>query len=159
MNYTVRSAQKADMPRVLELIKELAIFENEPDAVLITVEDLINGAFGREKLFKCFVCEKDDHIQAMAICYPRFSTWKGKTIHLEDLIVTQKYRGQGLGKALYSAVMKYAFELKVGRVEWVVLDWNTSAINFYESTGAVVDRQWNIAQMDQESLANYIDNL
>jgi len=159
MNYTVRSAQKADMPRVLELIKELAIFENEPDAVLITVEDLIDGAFGEEKLFKCFVCEKENHIQGMAICYPRFSTWKGKTIHLEDLIVTQEFRGQGLGKALYNAVMQHAFDLNVRRVEWVVLDWNTTAIKFYESTGAVVDRQWNIVQMDQDSLANYIDNL
>ena len=159
MNAKVRSAKKVDMPRVLELIKELAVFEKEPDAVETTVEDLEEGAYGKEKLFKCFVCEWEGAIQGMALCYPRFSTWKGKTIHLEDLIVSQKYRGKGLGKALYSAVMKYAHNLNVRRVEWVVLDWNTSAIEFYENTGAIVDPQWNIAQMDEQALHNYVANL
>ncbi|MGJ8683298.1 MAG: GNAT family N-acetyltransferase [Nonlabens sp.] len=152
----IREAVKADYPRVLELIQELAIFEKEPEAVQVTVEELIVNGTGDHPLFKCFVGLYHDKIEGIALCYPRFSTWKGKTIHLEDLIVTQEMRGVGLGKALYNRVMKYAYQEKVRRVEWVVLDWNKNAIEFYKNTGATILEDWHLAQMDEESLCNYV---
>lgn len=152
----ITEATVTDYPRVLELINELAVFEKEPHAVQVTVDDLIENGTGAHPLFKCFVGWYGDKIEGIALFYPRFSTWKGKTIHLEDLIVTQKMRGKGLGKALYNEVMKYAYLQKVRRVEWVVLDWNHGAINFYKNTGATILEDWNLAQMDQESLQNYI---
>ncbi|AUC78934.1 GNAT family N-acetyltransferase [Nonlabens sp. MB-3u-79] len=152
----VREATKEDFPRVLELITELAIFEKEPDAVEVTVEELEQNGLGEQALFKCFVGLYDGHIEGISLCYPRFSTWKGKTIHLEDLIVTEKMRGKGLGKALYDKVLQYAYDHRVKRVEWVVLDWNTNAVAFYERTGATMIKDWYLAQMDQQSLEKYI---
>jgi GNAT superfamily N-acetyltransferase len=156
MMIEVREATKEDFPRVLELITELAIFEKEPDAVEVTVEELEQNGLGEQALFKCFVGLYDGHIEGISLCYPRFSTWKGKTIHLEDLIVTEKMRGKGLGKALYDKVLQYAYDHRVKRVEWVVLDWNTNAVAFYERTGATMIKDWYLAQMDQQSLENYI---
>ncbi len=155
---TIRPAVAADMPRVLNLIKELATFEKEPDAVVVTVDELIQGLQGDPAQFTCFVGLINDKIEGMALCYPRFSTWAGKTIHLEDLIVSKSHRGKGLGKKLYNRVLKHAHDLKVRRVEWVVLDWNRSAIEFYERSGAVMIKDWYIAQMDGKTLATYIDN-
>ncbi|WP_405378092.1 GNAT family N-acetyltransferase [Nonlabens sp. Asnod3-A02] len=153
----VREAVKEDFPRVIELITELAVFENEPDAVDITVKDLEEHGLGESSLFKCFVGLHEGQIEGISLCYPRFSTWKGKTIHLEDLIVTEKMRGKGLGKALYDKVMHYAYDQNVGRVEWVVLDWNTNAIEFYKKSGATIDKEWYLAQMDKKSLKAYIN--
>ena len=109
----VRPARSDDYPRVLELITELAVFEKEPDAVEVTVEELQKHAASNPPLYNCFVGEYDGKIEGIALCYPRFSTWKGKTIHLEDLIVTEKMRGKGLGKALYDRVLTHAQEQKV----------------------------------------------
>lgn len=159
MKREIRTATSQDMPRVLELINELAHFEKEPEAVQITVDDLIKEGFSDSPLFKCFVGIINHKIEGIALCYPRFSTWKGRTIHLEDLIVSEKYRGIGLGKDLYNAVLKYAHDQKVGRVEWVVLDWNHHAIEFYKSTGAQISTDWNVVQMDEQSLAQYVTNL
>ncbi|WP_298949890.1 GNAT family N-acetyltransferase [uncultured Nonlabens sp.] len=153
----VREAVKEDFPRVLELITELAVFEKEPDAVDITIKDLEENGLGESSLFKCFVGLHKGQIEGISLCYPRFSTWKGKTIHLEDLIVTEKMRGKGLGKALYDKVMRYAYDQHAGRVEWVVLDWNTNAIEFYEKSGATIDKEWYLAQMDKKSLKAYIN--
>ncbi|BAO54468.1 GNAT family N-acetyltransferase [Nonlabens marinus] len=153
----IRPAVKEDYPRVLELIQELATFEKEPDAVEVTVEELQKHASETPPLFTCFVGEYHGEIEGIALCYPRFSTWKGKTIHLEDLIVTDHMRGKGLGKALYNKVLEFAQEQNVRRVEWVVLDWNTSAIEFYKSSGASIIPGWHLAQMDKTSLAQYLD--
>jgi GNAT superfamily N-acetyltransferase len=155
----IRSATKNDMPRVLELIKELADFEKEPDAVEVTVEELIAQGFGESPLFTCFVGLLDGRIEGIALCYPRFSTWKGRTIHLEDLIVSEKHRGKGLGKALYNQVLKYAHNQGVRRVEWVVLDWNHHAVEFYKSTGASISKEWDTVQMDEKSLNQYVNSL
>jgi len=144
------------MPAVLGLIKELATFEKEPDAVLLRVEDLERDGFGARPLFQCFVAELAGEIVGMALCYPRYSTWKGPTIHLEDLIVTQAKRGLKIGAALYKKVIEFGYEQGVERIEWVVLDWNTDAIGFYENTGARVLEDWNIAQMDRKAMKKYI---
>ncbi len=153
----IRPASLEDYPRVLELIQELATFEKEPDAVEVTVAELQKHATATPPLFTCFVGEYKGKIEGIALCYPRFSTWKGKTIHLEDLIVTEYMRGKGLGKALYNRVLQYAQEQKVRRVEWVVLEWNTPAVEFYENSGATIVPGWHLVQMDGTSLAQYLE--
>jgi GNAT superfamily N-acetyltransferase len=158
MDIIIRKATPQDMQQVLDLIKELAIFEKEPDAVEVTVADLQREGFGEEPLFSCFIAEVATEIVGAAIVYFRFSTWKGRTIHLEDLIVNEAMRGQGVGAALYSEVMKYGFDLGVKRIEWNVLDWNKGAIKFYERTGARILDDWAVVQMDEQGIKNYIEN-
>lgn len=157
MSFNLRKATPNDMPRVLELIQELAVYEKEPEAVIITAEDLTRDGFGENPLFNCVVAEMDGKIRGMALFYFRYSTWKGKTVHLEDLIVQEDFRGKGLGKALYQEVMKFAKMQQVKRVEWVVLDWNTSAADFYESTGANVMRDWNTVQFDEQARNRFLN--
>ncbi|MEX2350355.1 MAG: GNAT family N-acetyltransferase [Flavobacteriaceae bacterium] len=157
MNYKIRESKKEDMPQVLELIKELATFEREPEAVVVTVEELQKEGFGENPLFKCFVAEVEHKIVGMALVYFRFSTWKGRTIHLEDLIVNNKMRGTGIGSALYQEVLKYAKAQGVKRVEWVVLDWNEGAIKFYERSGAKILKDWRTVHMDEQGITNFID--
>lgn len=157
MNYKIRESKKQDMPQVLSLIKELAAFEREPEAVEVTVEELEREGFGEHPLFKCFVAEVDNEIVGMALMYFRFSTWKGRTIHLEDLIVKEKMRGSGMGSALYKEVINYAKSQNVKRVEWVVLDWNEGAIKFYERSGAKVLKDWRTVHMDEQGITNFLD--
>jgi len=158
MNFIVRKGKKTDMKQALSLIKELAVFEKEPDAVVITKKILQKDGFKKKPLFKTFVAEIDGEIAGMALFYPRYSTWKGPSLHLEDLIVKKEKRGLGIGKALYDKVLKYAYKKKVKRVEWVVLDWNTTAIDFYKKSGAKILNDWRTTQMDEEGLKNYIEN-
>jgi GNAT superfamily N-acetyltransferase len=158
MQIQIYKATEADMPEVLELIKELAVFEKEPDAVDVIVDDLLKEGFRKNPLFTCFVAKVENEIAGMALLYYRFSTWKGRTVHLEDLIVKESMRGKNVGKALYSEVIKYGHENGVKRIEWVVLDWNKPAIKFYENTGAKLQKDWYLAQMDQEGIKNYIEN-
>ncbi|MHB0755994.1 N-acetyltransferase family protein [Polaribacter sp. M15] len=158
MKFKIREGNKEDMPSVLDLINELAIFEKEPDAVEITVNDLINDGFSDHPKFKIFVAEQEDAIIGIALFYERYSTWKGKTIHLEDLIVTKSKQKIGAGKALYTAVLKYAYDNNFNRVAWEVIDWNTNAINFYKSTGATYLNDWSVVQMNKENLAKFIKN-
>ncbi len=159
MDFTIRKATKDDMPRVLTLIKQLAEFEKEPDAVLVTVQDLQNDGFGENPAFFCFVAEVDNTVEGIALGYNRYSTWKGKIIHLEDLIVNTKFRGSGIGSALLDAFVKYGYSLGVKRINWEVLDWNEPAIKFYESKGANVMRDWDVVQMTEQSIKNYIAKL
>ena len=156
MALLIRKAKESDMEQVLDLIRELATFEKEPDAVEISTQELIEEGFGNDPLFVCFVAEEAGKILGAALVYFRFSTWKGRTLHLEDLIVKESYRGKGIGEALYTAVMKYGHEQGVKRVEWVVLDWNYGALKFYERSGATILKDWYLAQMDEESLENFI---
>lgn len=155
MEFTIREAERKDMPAVLELIKELAAYENALDQVEIDVAHLEKEGFD-EKNFKCFVADVNGKIEGMALVYFRFSTWKGRTIHLEDLIVREKMRGTGLGSALYKKVIEYSLEIGVKRCEWVVLDWNKPAIDFYERSGAKVFQNWNTVQMDEEAMKKFI---
>lgn len=156
MSFTIRNAEKTDMPSVLKLIKELAVFEKEENAVIVTVEDLEKAGFSEQTLFKCFVAEMENEVVGMALIYPRYSTWKGPTIHLEDLIVTESKRGFKIGGALYKKVIEYGYNIGVKRIEWAVLDWNTPAIDFYESTGAKVLRDWDTAQIERSAMKKYL---
>ncbi|NJN50249.1 MAG: GNAT family N-acetyltransferase, partial [Polaribacter sp.] len=125
-------------------MKELAIFEKEPEAVIITEQDLLNHGFSEHPKFKFFVAEDADGVFGIALFYERYSTWKGPSIHLEDLMITAQKRKLGAGKALYTKVIEYAHQHNFKRVAWEVLDWNTNAINFYKSTGANYLNDWSV---------------
>ena len=159
MAIILRTADKSDMADVLDLIRELAVFEKEEHAVEITAEDLIRDGFGERSRFKVFLAEEGGEVLGMALVYDRYSTWKGRVIHLEDLIVRQKHRKRGVGGALYKEVMKYAYGEGVKRVCWEVLDWNEVAIEFYMSTGARLLEDWKVMHMDEDSLANYVKTI
>ena len=158
MDFKVRLGKKEDMQAVFNLITELAVFEKEPDAVEITVTDLVRDGFSETPKFKVFVAEQGSNVIGIALFYERFSTWKGRTIHLEDLIVTKSKQKIGAGKALYKAVLKHANDNNFNRVAWEVIDWNTNAIDFYKSTGATYLNDWSVVQMNKENLAKFIQN-
>ena len=152
----IRKGQKEDMSAVLDLIKELAIFEKEPDAVVVTVDDLVRDGFSDNPRFYTFIAEVDDEIIGMALYYYRFSTWKGRTIHLEDLIVKEKSRGTGAGYALYTKIIEQGKKDNVRRIEWNVLDWNTPAIDFYNKSGAKLLEDWRVVNMDEAGINAFL---
>ena len=155
----IRKATQEDMPKVLDLIQELATFEKEPNAVVVTVNDLIKDGFGENKLFHTFVAEVENEVIGIALYYYRYSTWKGKTIHLEDLIVKENSRGTGAGFALYSEIIRQGKRDNVKRIEWNVLDWNTPAIDFYIKTGAKILSDWDVVQMDEIGIDAFLNNI
>lgn len=141
-SYHIRKGKREDIPRVWELIRELAIFEKAAEQHLTTEEELLNDAFGDRPYFHFFVAELEEKIVGISLYFFNYSTWKGKSLHLEDLIVSQAYRGAGLGKALLERTIEEAKSQNCGRIQWQVLDWNTSAIDFYKSMGARVETEW-----------------
>ena len=156
MNHQIRIAIKEDIPAVLKLINELAVFEKEPDAVEVEISQLQQDGFGDSAAFVCFVAEIDSKIIGMALVYTRYSTWKGKVLHLEDLIVSKDFRGQNIGSDLLDQVIYYGAKLGVKRISWEVLDWNSSAIKFYESKGAKVLKDWSVVHLDETGITNYL---
>ncbi len=159
MDVILRKAEPSDMKAVLSLIKELAAFEKEPKAVVLTEKQLREDGFGPSPSFEAIVAEMHGVVVGMALFYYRYSTWKGKTIHLEDLIVKEEYRNKGIGAKLYTEVMRFAHNKGLKRVEWNVLNWNKIAIDFYESTGAKVLPDWRVVHMDELGLQNYLSIL
>ena len=155
MDITIRKAKKEDMSRVHELIMELAIYEKLPQEVEINLSDLVNDGFGEKPLFHCFVAEINSTVEGMAIIYNRYSTWKGKTVHLEDLIVTKNMRNKGIGALLLDKVILFGKEMSVKRISWEVIDWNKEAIKFYERKGAKLIDDWNIIHLNNEAIKNY----
>lgn len=155
MDITIRKAKKEDMSRVHELIMELAIYEKLPQEVEINLSDLVNDGFGEKPLFHCFVAEVNSTVEGMAIIYNRYSTWKGKTVHLEDLIVTKNMRNKGIGALLLDKVILFGKEMSVKRISWEVIDWNKEAIKFYERKGAKLIDDWNIIHLNEEAIKNY----
>ena len=159
MKVIIRKAIKSDAAIVLSLIEELAVFEKEPEAVIVRQAQIEKDGFGDRPLFECRLAEVDDQVVGMALYYPCYSTWKGPTFHLEDLIVTKKMKGKGIGTQLYNAFLKNAYELGVERVEWTVLEWNYPAIAFYQKSGARVLADRKTLQMDKKSIENYISKI
>jgi GNAT superfamily N-acetyltransferase len=147
------------MKSVLDLIQELATFEKEPNAVLISEDDLIRDGFEQTPLFHTFVAEVDGQIIGIALYYYRYSTWKGKTIHLEDLIVKEDKRGIGAGFALYSEIIAQGKRDNVKRIEWNVLDWNTAAIEFYKKSGAKILTDWQVVQMSENGIDKFLNKI
>ena len=157
MDFTIRIACKEDMPEVHRLIYELAVYENEPDAVEVTPEQLQEDGFGPNPKFTCFVGCQGDEIVGIALIYERYSTWKGRVIHLEDLVVTASARGKGLGGALLTEVIRFARESGIKRVNWEVLDWNTPAKAFYESRGAKIKSEWKVVHLEEQGIVDYLE--
>lgn len=156
MDALIREAEASDMPQVLELIRQLAHFEREENAVEITAADLVRDGFGNAPKFHCFVAQVAGSLAGIALTYPRYSTWKGPSLHLEDLIVKDTMRGRGIGTALLDAVINYGADQGVKRISWEVLDWNEPAIVFYEAKGAQVLRDWNVVHLDETAIAAYL---
>ncbi len=142
METTLRVGEKKDIKAALALITELAIYEKAPNDVVVTEAEMLEWGFGSDKVFDFFVLEKNNVIIGLALYYCKYSTWKGKCIFLEDIIVTQSERGNGYGKLLFEAVAKVAKEKKVRRMEWQVLNWNKPAINFYKKYNSHFDSEW-----------------
>ena len=155
-NLIIRNATKSDVPAILDLIQELATFEREPNAVAVTEAELIRDGFGETPVFECFVATIESKVVGMALYYPCYSTWKGKSWHLEDLRVMEPHRGKGIGFALLKKFISFAYKTGVRRIQWVVLDWNTPAINFYEKQGATTLSDWNITQMTEVAMQKFI---
>ncbi len=155
----IRKAVKSDATSVLFLIRELAIFEKEPQAVIVTEAQIERDGFGDRPLFECFVAEVADQVVGMALFYPSYSTWNGPAFHLEDLIVTEPMKRKGIGTQLYNAFLEYAFEAGVKRIKWAVLDWNLPAIKFYQKSGATISDDWRSVQMDKKRIDNYISKI
>lgn len=153
MEFKIRDVHQGDLPSVLQLIQELADFEKATDEVKVTIDELLNDF--ENNLFNCLVAEENNTIVGIALFYNRYSTWKGKTIHLEDLIVTQSHREKGVGKGLLDAIVAKAKSEKLRRVEWNVLDWNTPAIEFYKKVGANILDDWLVVQLDENGIDNY----
>ncbi|CAN5243484.1 GNAT family N-acetyltransferase [soil metagenome] len=150
----VRRAQPADVPIVLELVRELAAYEREPDAVEATEELLREALFGARPSASCHVAlEQSGAVVGFALWYVTFSTWKGLAgLWLEDLFVVPQARGQGLGKALLQELAAVCVQRGYPRFEWWVLDWNAPAIGFYRSLGAVPQEEWTTFRVDGEAL-------
>jgi GNAT superfamily N-acetyltransferase len=142
MIITIRKAVKEDCPRLLELIKELAIYEKAPDEVTVTLEHFTESGFGKNPVWWTFVAEVDGEVKGFALYYIRYSTWKGQAMYLEDILVTEKMRGNKIGTLLFERLIEEAKEKKLNRIIWQVLEWNEPAINFYKKYNAKVDGEW-----------------
>lgn len=138
----IRVARREDCPRILELIHELAVFEKAPDEVTVTLAEMEDCGFGDRAIWQSLVAEVDGKIEGIALHYDRYSTWKGRRLYLEDLIVTEKLRGSGIGKRLLDELMAYAKEQKYNGMVWQVLDWNQPAIDFYKKYNAKFEDEW-----------------
>ncbi len=142
MNIKIRKAVKEDCPRILELVKELAVYERAPKEVTVSYEHFEKSGFGSRPVWWAFVAEVDGVVQGFALFYIRFSTWKGQRMYLEDLIVTEEMRGKGLGKLLFDKLLVEAKRRKLNGIMWQVLEWNEPAINFYKKYNAAFDPDW-----------------
>jgi len=145
---TLRRAVKEDCPRLLELITELAIYEKAPNEVTVTPEHFIESGFGKNPLWWAFVAEENGVILGFALYYIRYSTWKGQRMYLEDIIVTEKARGKGIGRLLMDRLIAEAKEKKFSGIMWQVLEWNEPAINFYKRYNAKFDPEWVNCNID-----------
>lgn len=156
MTDPIRKAVPSDVATILDLIRDLAVYEREPDAVQATVESLYGTLFGPTPTAEAIVAEIDGEVVGMALFFTNFSTWSGRDgLYLEDLYVKPEARGTGLGKALLQRLARIAVARGCARVEWSVLDWNTPAIDFYRSLGARAMSEWTVHRLDGDALATF----
>ena len=139
-NIEIRFAEMADLEAIRSLVVELAIYEKEPDAVTATLKDYEEAL--ESGLIKVLVASMDTEIVGMALFYDTFSTWRGKMLYLEDFVVKERWRSQGVGQLLFDHTVQYAKDSGCRLVKWQVLDWNVGAIKFYERAGATIEREW-----------------
>lgn len=150
---SLRPATRADVPLILSLIRELATYERAPEAVVATEEALARDGFGERPLFQVTIAEWSGEPVGFALWFFAYSTWRGQpTLFLEDLFVRPAARGHGIGKEMMCFLARTAVESNCGRFVWQILDWNTPSIEFYESLGAEVVREWLTCRLDGEAL-------
>lgn len=156
MSVSIRKGIQEDLPAVMALIKELAVYERAPDEVENTIEQMQIEGFGPQSVFEFLVAEKTNGtIIGLALYFYSYSTWKGKCLYLEDLIVTESERGNGTGRRLFDAVAEIAKKENVGRMQWQVLDWNEPSIQFYKNLEAELDGEWINCKIRREHLQSY----
>lgn len=154
-NINIRPAVIEDVPKILELIHGLAVYEKEPNAVDTTEEDLIRDGFGKNPMFHVLMGEIDSQVQGFALYFFNYSTWKGRPgLYLEDLFVVPEYRGKGLGVELLKELARVAIEKQCRRMEWMCLDWNQPARDFYGDIGAIELNEWITYRMLPEKIKN-----
>ena len=154
---TVRQGRKEDLPRVLELVKELALYERAPHEVTNTVARMEEDGFGAHPVYGFFVAECDDAIVGLALYYWRYSTWKGKRLYLEDIIVTETARGKGAGKLLFERTMQKSLEENCSGMMWQVLDWNEPAINFYKKYHSNIADGWLNCNLESDQIRELLN--
>lgn len=159
MTIHITEALPSDVNSIHKLIFELATYEKAPEEMVITPEILLQDGFGDNKIFTCFVAKVDDIVVGIALLYTKYSTWKGKCIFLEDIVVTEAYRSKGIGSKLFKRSIQYAKDQNAGRLEWQVLDWNEPAINFYKHFDAVLDPTWINCKFTKEQLDKMVLSL
>ena len=152
MNVLIREGRETDIPAALQLVHELALYEKAPEEVEVSIEQMREWGFGKNPLFKFFVAEQEGKILGMALYYYKYSTWKGKCIFLEDIIVTESQRGGGMGQELFNRTMQCALDENCNGMIWQVLDWNTPAIEFYKKYGAAIDGSWMNCSLERVQL-------
>jgi GNAT superfamily N-acetyltransferase len=157
MEFTIRQGVKNDIPQVLKLVRELAAYEKAPLEVAVTVEEMERDGFGNTPAFGFFVAEAENAIVGISLYYTKYSTWKGKCIFLEDIIVTEPFRKSGIGKKLFDEVVKVAKQVNARRMEWQVLEWNTPAIRFYEKVNSNFDKEWINCKLVEEQIQEYFN--
>lgn len=151
-NFIIRSAERSDIPTLLDMIRELADYEHMLDAVVADPEEMADWMFLR-RVAECLIAEEDGTPVGMALFFHNYSTWLGKAgIYLEDLYVRPAYRGRGYGKTLLCRLAALTVERRCGRLEWACLDWNTPAIGFYRALGAVPMDEWTTYRLTGEGL-------
>ena len=141
-SFLIRKGTKQDLSSVLDLIHELALFEKAPEQVTNSVNDMEEDGFGKNPVFNFYVAELNNKIIGIAVYFIKYSTWKGKGLYLDDLFVTEKFRGKGIGKKLFDIIIEEAKKINAKQLHWQVLDWNTPAIDFYKKYGATIDAEW-----------------
>jgi GNAT superfamily N-acetyltransferase len=148
----IRIATKQDCPRLIELVQELADYELAPQEVTVTPQEFEDAGFGQKPVWKAFVAEVDGNIEGFALYYVRFSTWKGSRLYMEDFYVTERMRGNGIGKRLFETIITEAKELNFNGMNWQVLDWNEPAINFYNKYQSNIEQGWLNASLSKEQI-------
>lgn len=151
----IRKGTEADLPQALALVKELAVYERAPNEVEVTLPEMQNWGFGKDKIFDFFVAEDGNKIVGISLYYYKYSTWKGKCLFLEDIIVTESYRRYGLGSKLFNEVALVAKQQQVRRMEWQVLEWNEPALNFYKKYNSHFDKEWVNCKLTYQQLQDY----
>lgn len=151
----VRRAKVEDCARLLELINELALFEKAPHEVTVSLEEFEFAGFSEHPVWWAFVAEVDGEIQGFALYYIRYSTWKGCRMYLEDIIITEEYRGKGLGKLLFDQLIIEAVERNLKGITWQVLEWNEDAIEFYKKYNATIDPEWVNGSLTEEQIQGF----